>query len=711
MPPAEWPPDHGLGRLLRREAPRMRVFASSRVRQSVAMCAALQCARPRQRKIKSKSQKAVTFRMGKRGKGRRSSSGGGGGKRSNPVAGRSAGVASLSTSSFRGIVDPAFLAQQAAAAAAAAGTGVRSSSARSSTGAAGAGAGAGAGAAGRANTSSKGKKSKINNKLSTSVSARQHGDDSRGASRPRKRPRIDERRQSAETETDMTQSTFPSKMEEKSRSSRPVDNRIFASFGRSTWKNCEQLTRLLMFPPPTTGTTIAGTGNNSNNDITDIDETLSTKQAALRLVFVSDAETARELAALYKPAVHPLPSYACHAKVKGGQLRNMVGEIVNIIATAPANDDDAGEGYDEVLSLRGPVLFVADHALDRLMSAFRRVAGADWVGGSKGKKKSEKSKKRKHSQSLHSGHNIGSAGNLLGIHYDAPRSGSILDIRRRSLDILSSLFRFDAGSSSVPTPEVVLDGCDAINAFAPAFTDAPMICCKNVIPSSDQSICQAIINTATRVRKAASGSQKQRAAQGKLLAHVTILEVKLLRAKWDKSKLELPKVSGLEGKISNVVEKMRILGMIGPAASCNPSEREAALTKWMDGAKGEECGGSWKGSVRRGASGDDASRNLASLLAGWKAADANNEDDEDNESSSSVLRCRPFGRGSVGARCGNGDQIPVVVVLSETVLLRLIHLMRIIVLDEISATTLAQKVAAIMKQPCSSFVLSFLWKY
>jgi len=100
-----------------------------------------------------------------------------------------------------------------------------------------------------------------------------------------------------------------------------------------------------------------------------------------------------------------------------------------------------------------------------------------------------------------------------------------------------------------------------------------------------------------------------------------------------------------DGKMSAVVEKMRILGMIGSDSAGRKSEREAAQTRWMDNAKGSAHGGTWKGSIRCGASGDDVSRSLASKLVIWKSGVGSERSPSEGKSDEVGTQCLPCGEG------------------------------------------------------------------
>jgi len=117
------------------------------------------------------------------------------------------------------------------------------------------------------------------------------------------------------------------------------------------------------------------------------------------------------------------------------------------------------------------------------------------------------------------------------------------------------------------------------------------------IDDSKRSIIRDIANCARRAQESEEGSAREECAKDKLRAKLAIL----------KHQGKAPPSMAL------VLENMRVLGM--RRESKTGHKRKAALTSWMDRAKGDSHGGSWSTPVRAGACSDSASRALAAALA------------------------------------------------------------------------------------------------
>ena len=345
--------------------------------------------------------------------------------------------------------------------------------------------------------------------------------------------------------------------------------------------------------------------------------------------------------------------------------------------------DGSSEG-DTSMPARGPVIFVADSALDRMVSAFRscRIGAGMTTTNAKtdgGKKKNKKQSKPATVEEHCESPDVGFNGRPipLGAHFDAPQSEDVRKARSASLSSIATILQNDktktAGTNRTDALEIIIDGkrsSESSNAGQDGhgvFLDGPSgnfmaisvaLARNEWIPrQSDQQIVEGILKSAKRVREGPVGSPKERSAKEKLLARMAVLDARLrakARLKNDDdgaaaNDAGLPAVAGITDlKISSVVEKMRILGMIAPTNSGEKSEREAAQTRWMDNSKGHSFGGTWKGSIRYGASGDDASRDLASKLSMWRSGNKSNGNANGNDGISDDVggaQCLPCGKG------------------------------------------------------------------
>ena len=427
-----------------------------------------------------------------------------------------------------------------------------------------------------------------------------------------------------------------------------IDTSSLLIFGHPRWTDLQQLVRLLLFPP-------------TSQPMKQKNPTSS--RPVLQIVFVSQADQVRELALLCKPLLHPFPVVMVHNKAKRNQIQDGVREV---LASLTAEVDGS------VIATRGPVIFVADSALDRLVSAFRSCRTAD--GSAKNGKphaKGEKKKKiRPKASVVESNILANKTSGCIGIHFDFSGSVSIQKTRTASLDAVATALQatnIDAASTSgAQLLEISLDGKrtnvgsgqDGSDIFSGGISGhcasvATAIPSNQWIPQqTEQQIVEGVVNSAKRVREGPVGSPRERSAKEKLLARMVVLDARLqakarlLREGSESEVLNLPAVQGItDGKISAVVEKMRILGMIGSDSAGGKSEREAAQTRWMDNAKGSAHGGTWKGSIRYGASGDDVSRSLASKLANWKSGVGSERDSSGRNSNEVETQCLPCGEG------------------------------------------------------------------
>jgi len=302
---------------------------------------------------------------------------------------------------------------------------------------------------------------------------------------------------------------------------------------------------------------------------------------------------------------------------------------------------------------------VADSALERMVSAFRKITADDGRDALKS-------------------NTCGGRPIPLGVHFDCPRSDAVRKGRAASLDAaVAALWKeepntaadISSGQRVARALEIVLDGKrtgsdvdqdHSRNIFPEGaggegpFTVAAALPSSPWVPQQfDQQVAEGIVNSAKRVQEGPVGSPRERSAKEKLLARMAVLDARLqAKARLIKdgsATMGLPSVTGItDCKISAVVEKMGILGMIAPTNAGGQSEREAAQTRWMDNAKGRSFGGTWKGSIRYGASGDAASRDLASKLTIWKSGDKSNGDISDSDGKSdgeTGARCLPCGKG------------------------------------------------------------------
>ena len=446
------------------------------------------------------------------------------------------------------------------------------------------------------------------------------------------------------------------------------------TFGHPRWTDLEQLVRLLLFPLPWVADALGLMPTTTTRQSTKQSTNRLRPILPVRIVFVSQADQVRELAMLCKPLLHPMPVVMIHNKMKRRQLEDGMREVMASLVACNGGDEDgtkdkdASEG-DSSMPPRGPVIFVADSALDRMVSAFRSCRNTKKNGGG-GKNKNRRQSKTMVEESRKS--TDGACGQLtipLGVHFDASKSEEVRKARSVSLRSIATALQNDkTNDAGTDVLELVLDGKRSSDRDAGQVglgisdnltTIAAALPSNEWIPQqSDQQIVEGIVNSVKRVREGPVGSPKERSAKEKLLARMAVLDTRLqakARLANDDNEaaanLGLPAVPGItDGKISSMVEKMRILGMIAPTNAGEQSEREAAQTRWMDNGKGRSFGGTWKGSIRHGASGDDASRDLAAKLNIWRSGNksngnANCSDDRSDGVAGAQCLCLPCGEG------------------------------------------------------------------
>ena len=571
-------------------------------------------------------------RKGKAASGR---SGGGGGGNTNAGHGHfNAGGAPSSASSFGGgMINPAFLAAAARDAAAAA------SARRQMPTSAGAGVGS--------SSSKKKRKRAGDNNESTANNSAAHK-----AKSPNQVDSVSKKSNKSKKRKKMSTNACSSTSIEQYANAN--SNAIF-TFGHPRWTDLEQLVRLLLFPLPWVAdaalSSTTTTGKQSKHHSTPGERPI----LPVRIIFLSQADRVRELAMLFKPLLHPMPVMMIHNKMKRRQLEVGMRELMASLVACNGGyedgmeDTDAASEGDNSLPSRGPVIFVADSAIDRMISAFRSCRiGAGMTTNTKtngGKGKNKKQRKTMVEERRESPDDACNGQRIpLGVHFDEPKSEEVRNARSVSLSSIAAALQNDKiNIANTDALEIVLDGKRSSESNAGqlgqgALLDGSRDCLTTIaaaLPSnewiprqSDQQIVEGIVNSAKRVREGPVGSPKERSAKEKLLARMAVLDARLqararLKNDYDEAAANdvgLPAVLGItDVKISSVVEKMRILGMIAATNPGEQSEREAAQTRWMDNAKGRSFGGTWKGSIRHGASGDDASRDLASKLSMWRS--------------------------------------------------------------------------------------------
>ena len=618
--------------------------------------------------------------MGK-SKGRRkgkAASGRGGGSSSTGHGHYFSGAPSSVSSFGGGMINPSFLAAAARDAAACRQTSVGAgASASTATAASGAGSGS-------SNTKKKRKRADNDNESATSSSHHAHKAKSKS---PNQVDSVSEKRNKVKKRKKVDNSHARG-IEQDSN----ANANAMLTFGHPRWTDLEQLVRLLLFPLPWVADalallpTTAATGGQSKHHSRPTPR--ERPVLPVRIIFVSQADQVRELAMLCKPLLHPMPVVMVHNKMKRRQLEDGMQELLASLVTCNDGDEDGMEDIDanecsNTMPARGPVIFVADSALDRMVSAFRscRIGAGMTTTNAKtdgGKKKNKKQSKPATVEEHCESPDVGFNGRPipLGAHFDAPQSEDVRKARSASLSSIATVLQNDktktAGTNRTDALEIIIDGkrsSESSNAGQDGhgvFLDGPSgnfmaisaaLARNEWIPrQSDQQIVEGIVNSAKRVREGPVGSPKERSAKEKLLARMAVLDARLQaksRLKNDDddgaANVGLPAVSGItDVKISSVVEKMRILGMIAPTNSNELSEREAAQTRWMDNSKGRSFGGTWKGSIRYGASGDDASRDLASKLTLWRSGNKLNGNANGSEGKSDDVagtQCLPCGKG------------------------------------------------------------------
>mmetsp|Transcript_15000 Transcript_15000/g.22205 ORF Transcript_15000/g.22205 Transcript_15000/m.22205 type:complete len:832 (-) Transcript_15000:3618-6113(-) len=416
------------------------------------------------------------------------------------------------------------------------------------------------------------------------------------------------------------------------------------TFDHVRWRRVEQLCYTLLFP----------LFSQTTNNKTRRDDVFP------KIVFVSSSSKAKHFAALFKPMmVYPNFSFACHTKVKRNQLREVVARIVFC-----NNDGDTATLDDSNNNSDRSVLFVHDKSIPLLQSVCNEV---DASRSPRKKQQKKKNKKNKHtnivddddesgknkteslevkqeqeSHIIATMRNVAIRNAIAGVYYDHPKSLVLVHQRRKVIQSFAKLIS-SASSSMMKAVELILDGTldkkidftkddnDKDDNFPSDYyndcnrqsenmytasnndeedenTTTSPSSLQKMISSSNRPITQALVNSSEKYTTTPDkSSQRAKMALDRLKVNLAVLNVR--------SRLASSSSLLLGEDTNTIMNKMKILGMIcDTSVSGGNSKREAALTQWLDGATAQKFGGAWNGRIRQGASGEEASRKLATLL-------------------------------------------------------------------------------------------------